>query len=113
MTSRANDFVNVRMQSATTTKYRYVPTAVLREHKWSELSRAFGFDECSTWYDLPKSIEQIEPQGLGPGRRLVQGYAFQGPKGSQPIAVITVSHEREKFREEDSDDGGWLNLGFR
>lgn len=96
-----------------TAKWELLRPDVLREGNHYLMCRAFGLDEIITWFDLPRSFSTVEAGGLGPGRREISGYIFQGPKGSEPVGKLTVAYEGERFREEDSDQGGYLRLGRR
>lgn len=79
-------------------KWRNVPDL---EH--GTLCRSFGFDPCSTWFDLPSSARGIGSasgdQARGP--RHVAGYVHQGPRDAPPIGTITLVREDEKIRDTD------------
>jgi len=73
-------------------KWRNVPDL---QHK--TLCLAGGLSEHITTFDVPKSFVG----GSGRGTRRIEGYIFQGPKGTPPIGKITICEEGEKFRDED------------
>jgi hypothetical protein len=73
-------------------RWRNVPDL---EHR--TLCRAGGLCEAITTFDVPRSFAG----GSGRGMRRIEGYIFQGPKGSPPIGKITLVEERERFADRD------------
>lgn len=86
-----------------TTKWRNLPNL---EH--STLCKAGGLDPCATWYDTSSGFSA--GGGVGRGRRVVDGFIFQGPKGSPPIGKLTICQPDEKFKDEDPI-AYWRSLG--
>lgn len=76
------------------------------------LCRAFGLDECSTWFDMSNSIRDVDPTHLRMQGRQIGGYVHQGPPGSEPIGKIVVCHPDEHFRDWHAEDKDYLRLGW-
>lgn len=99
--NRIPGLIPVRIETADgMVRWRGVPNL---DH--GTLCRAFSFDPCSTWFDLPSSARNagstMSGYGSGAtGRRVIDGLVFQGPKGSPPIGKLVVAHEDERLRED-------------
>lgn len=81
-------------------KFRAVPRI---DH--GVLCRAFGLDEATYWFDVPESFRAQGSQRVGAGRRdtrrEISGFVFRGPKGTDPVAKISIARESDKFRDRD------------
>lgn len=85
----------------TETKWRAVPNF---EH--ATLCAAFGLDQATFWFELPRSALGMGTNRVGAGgsdgrRRTVDGFVFRGPKGTDPVGKLTVCFGSEKFRDRD------------
>jgi hypothetical protein len=78
--------------------FRAVPNV---EH--GTLCAAFGLDPVTFWFDVPESFRREGSQraGLSASRREISGFVFRGPKGSNPVAKLSVCREGDKFRDRD------------
>ena len=88
--------------------HRSVPLTVLRERQDHIVARIFSLDEVATWFDWPKSIEMVEPQGFAGDRRVINGRIMRGPRSggeARDIGKITVCWETEKHRDSSVVDG--------
>ena len=94
-----------------TINWKLFDPSVFRERQHALLCQAFNLDPASTWFDLPQSflkVDRGDPRNMG---RVVEGFCFQGPKGSEPIGKLRVAFESEKFKEHNSEEGGWARTG--
>jgi hypothetical protein len=107
---KANILIRCDMKSGDT-KWKLFDQSVIRESHHGHLCRAFSFDPASTWFDLPQSWLKIDVNDKRNGGRVIEGYVFQGPKGSEPIGKLTVAYETEKFRDHDGEANGWMRTG--
>lgn len=89
-----------------TVKWRNVP-----DYEHGTLCRAFGLDPASTWFDLPSSVRIGGRDQVGAGTtnggargRHINGYVFQGPKGSEPIGILQWVREGERIPDTDPHD---------
>ena len=94
-----------------TVEWKLFDSSVMRESHHGLLCKAFRLDPASTWFDLPKSWLKVENGDTRNQGRVIEGYVFQGPKGSEPIGKLRVAFESEKFKEHNSEEGGWARTG--
>lgn len=69
------------------------------------LCRAFGLDQCSTWFDVPEAfrIEGAQRSRSTGTRRHVSGFVMSGQR-AEPIGKITIAWETERFADRDPND---------
>ena len=92
-------------------KWKLFDVSVIRESHHGHLCHAFNFDPASTWFDLPTSWLKVDVNDKRNQGRVIEGFVFQGPKGSEPIAKLTVAYEAEKFKDHNSEADGWMRTG--
>lgn len=92
-------------------QWKAFDVSVIRESHHGYLCRAFKLDPASTWFDLPQSWLKVDQGDKRNQGRVIEGFVFQGPKGSDPIGKLTVAYETEKFKEHNSERDGWMRTG--
>lgn len=80
--------IPVRLTLGGSTSWRHVQTL---EH--ADLCRAFGLDQASFWFDLPRTAYQRDAS-----KDRVSGYVM---RGHSPAGTMHVALEGEKFRDLD------------
>lgn len=107
-----NANVNIRFEGRDgTIEWKLFDVAVIRESHHGHLCRAFKLDPASTWFDLPASWLKIDRGDTRNQGRVIEGFVFQGPRGSDPIGKLTVAYETEKFKDHSAEQGGWMRTG--